>query len=172
MLKGLGMVCRFRFLFLEVNSEFHANNILTLAAAALPGLARNMLRELDLLMRAAVEADLDQPNDWSQFVDWDTIKSMSGEWSRNEPIVRNLAALLGCGEGTPEERETLRRQLAEAIEALADGIELHNRSLIEQMCSKLRMTVKLDHRRQAKLRGHPPAGTARVRHVAASASRT
>jgi hypothetical protein len=62
LLKGLELVCRFRFMFLEVNSEFYSKNILAISLERLPGLARRIIRELNLLERDASERGLDLPN--------------------------------------------------------------------------------------------------------------
>src|SRR5207245_1353689 len=68
LLSGLEIVCRFRFMFLEEQSEFSNRNISALPLDRIPDLARGLIRELNLLRRDSQEAGLDQPNVWRAFV--------------------------------------------------------------------------------------------------------
>jgi hypothetical protein len=142
LLKGLGLVCRFRSLFLEYNSDFHANTIELVAAAALPSAARNLLRELDLLTLASVASELDQPNDWGEFVDWNVIKEMSHAWAVYEPIVRAAASALSTANDDPAQIPALRAGLVEALDNMTHALGNLNQKLIKQMTLKLNQIVQ------------------------------
>ena len=142
LLKGLGMVCRFRFLFLEENSEFHCNNVLAVAIERIPGLARRMVRELNLLMRDAREAGLDQPNVWANFVDWNLILEMSKHWAVLDKQLRQTAASI-LGQAAQSDRlEPLRTEFADTLKEMDSKILTLNGTLIEQMLERLKQLVK------------------------------
>jgi hypothetical protein len=141
LLKGLGMACRYRFKFLERNSEFHSNNILALPVDRLPSIGRRIIRELNLLMRDAREAGLDQPNIWANFVEWDLIKQMSEKWAPRESRLRKVVGKVIGHAGSTEELEAHRGQLAETLSDLERSIDENNRMLIEQMSDKLKSFV-------------------------------
>src|SRR5580704_15387978 len=77
LLKGLELVCRFRFMFLETDSEYSGQNILASQPERLPELASRLLKELNLLRKDARDAGMDQPKIWRKFVTWDHITKMS-----------------------------------------------------------------------------------------------
>ena len=72
LLKGLELVCRFRFLFLESDSEFGFQNVQRTSPEKLPEVVSRLQRELNLLRKDSRDVGLDQPFVWSKFVTWET----------------------------------------------------------------------------------------------------
>ena len=147
LLKGLEMVCRYRFMFLESSSEFFCKNILALSTDRIPSLARSMIRELNLLRKAAREAGLDQPNIWSQYVDWDNVTQMSQTWMPIEKNIRQLAASIESKKSNLSNLADLQKELANVLENLERDTREQNRLLIEQMSEKLRSFVGVANNR-------------------------
>ncbi len=140
LLKGLEIVCRFRFMFLEKQSEFGSQNISALALERIPDLTRDLIRELNLLRRDSQEAGLDQPNVWSAFVSWDVVLQMSKGWEPVEKKLREVAAKivsLRRSTDSPEELVNLRDKLIAAIAELEETTRSQNRTLIDGMTKKL-----------------------------------
>ncbi len=90
LLKGLELVCRYHFMFLENDSEFSSNNILAVREERLPEIAANLLRELNLMRRETMNVGLDQPTIWRKFVDWSLIFEMSQTYRPKEELLRKL----------------------------------------------------------------------------------
>jgi TIR domain len=145
LLKGLEMVCRYRFMFLESTSEFFSKNILAIGLDRVPGLAQRMVKELNLLRRDAREAGLDQPNVWSEYVSWDTVLEMSRAWAPREKRMREVAAMIATHRGDISELEPRRQEFAAVIDDLDTATRAHNRLLIEQMSDRLRRLVEKEH---------------------------
>jgi hypothetical protein len=74
LLKGLELICRFRFAFLEPSSDFLGENISLIHPDQLPNFAMKLLKELNLLHRDAQEAGLDRPGMWAKMGDNRSIK--------------------------------------------------------------------------------------------------
>jgi hypothetical protein len=83
LLKGLQIVCRFRFLFLEKQSQFHCINVSLADAPTVRSIAARIVAELDILTSDAFQANLQQPSAWTTFVDEDALYAMGKAW---EPL--------------------------------------------------------------------------------------
>lgn len=143
LLKGLQIVCRFRFMFLEKESPFGCHNVEVFDE--LPDLARRLVMELNLLRRDSQAAGLDQPNVWSNFVDWNLITKMSKDWVPLDARIRTMAGeilSLSRSGGNKTEIEAFRHKLVTAIERLMNVTRPHNRTLIIQMTAKLQQLVE------------------------------
>src|SRR5262250_3295436 len=92
LLKGLELACRFRFLFLEKTSEFSHMNVRIASTNVFLEIVRNLERELNLIRRDALETGLDRPGLFAEFLDWQTLQSMSDVWRPLEAKIRENCA--------------------------------------------------------------------------------
>jgi len=129
-LKGLELACRFRFLFLEKNSEFCHMSLRIAQPQSFHDLVRNLERELNLLRRDALGAGLDKPHVWADFVDWRVLEKMSEEWRPLEAKIRECCAKIREAKDDTEGLPGLRDTLADAVEQLATGILPLNTQII------------------------------------------
>jgi hypothetical protein len=129
-LKGLELSCRFRFLFLEKNSEFSHMNIQIAVPSRLHELGRNIERELNLLRRDAIEMGLDRANIWADFVDWEYLKRMSEEWRPLEEKIRKICIQIRRVKEDSDQVPELRDSLADVIGQLEITIRPLNTQLI------------------------------------------
>jgi hypothetical protein len=136
MFKGLELLCRFRFLFLERHSEFSSMS-LRLATSAFQEIARQMEKELNLLRRDALEAGLDRANVWSEFVDWDRLQKMSEIWRPLELRLRD--SLSRIRNSRPEELEALREPLVEVVRQLETAMRPLNSGIICELTDKFKL---------------------------------
>ncbi len=143
-LKGLQLVCRFRFMFLEDDSEFASQNILVTNLERLPKLTNRLLKELNLLRRDAREAGMDDPKVWRKFVTWEHIQTMTNEYGPRELKLRQIVARIASVKGDPIALGTLRRELAGVLEEMENGIRPENSLLMREMARKLEQMVEGD----------------------------
>jgi hypothetical protein len=129
-LKGLELSCRFRFLFLEKNSEFSHMNLRIALPDRLHELGRNIERELNLLRRDAIEMGLDKANIWADFVDWQYLQKMSEAWRPLEGEIRRLCVLLRAAKSDSAEIPQLRDSLADTIKQLETSVRPLNTQII------------------------------------------
>jgi hypothetical protein len=134
-------VCRFRFIFFEVDSEFSTNSIRATAVSRLVDKVTRLLKEIDLLGRDSRDAGLDQPNVWRQFVDWDHVLSMFGEYEPREVRLREACGEIIKNKGRPNAIEPLRNELAAIIADLESMCRPYNTLLIRAMSAKLESLV-------------------------------
>ena len=137
LLKGLDIVCRFRALFLERDSEFNFVNFNTAVdATKLVDLARRLGAELDLIVCDCVEAKLDQPARWTRFVDPKDIQEMGSVWT---PINQRLLDL--CDEilSSSDESElcALGDKTSQVLQEVVRKASRHNEALLTAMAQKL-----------------------------------
>jgi hypothetical protein len=144
LLKGLELVCRFRFMFLESNSEFSSQNVLASDVTRLPLLAASLLRELNLLRKDAREAGLDEPKVWRNFVTWEHIMNMAAEYRPRELQVREIVARIAAAKGQISELTPLRQELSEVLEQMENAIRPENSVLLREMAHKLENIVEQD----------------------------
>jgi hypothetical protein len=144
LLKGLGMVCRFRFLFLETDSEFSSENIATTNPERIPELANKLLKELNLLRKDARDAGLDQPKVWRNFVTWDHIQKMSTAYRPLDLKTREVIAKIAAAKGQPTMLAPLCQELSGVLEELETAIRPENTLLIREMARKLEGMVEHD----------------------------
>lgn len=160
LLKGLQLVCRFRFLFLEKQSELHQLNIrLCTDMNALRELAARIIGELDLLTSDIQEAALDQPATWTMFIDASKITSMAEVW---EPRKKSLQAECTVIIEAEDHRFLdLRRSLAEYIQDLSAAVEPMNTEMLRAMSDKLtHFTANLRPKPSSAIEAAPAIPTA------------
>jgi len=136
LLKGLQLICRFRFLFLEDQSHFHHLNIAMLELPRLAERARQIVRELDILKADSLDADLDKPADWTSYLTVEQLEAMAATWMplQLELTTRCKAAIDAVDELTQFEA---RQQLAEILKRLTREIRPHNTSMLSAMSAAL-----------------------------------
>jgi hypothetical protein len=129
-LKGLELSCRFRFLFLEKNSEFSHMSIGISIPSRFHEMGRSIERELNLFRRDAIEMGLDKPNIWADFIDWQCLQRMSEEWRPLEAKIREICIQIRSVGEDSEKLPKLRDSLAATIEQLETVIRPLNTQLI------------------------------------------
>ena len=138
LLKGLELSCRFRFLFLERNSEFSSMSIRIANPAAIRDVARKVEREMNLLLRDALGVGLDKANVWADFVDWPCLARMNEAWQPIELKIRdNLTEIRRCCQDS-ETLPALRESLAASIQELETTFKPLNAELIDELTDKLK----------------------------------
>ena len=137
LLKGLQLVCRFRFMFLENDSEFSSQNILTSNPERIPELANRLLKELSLLRRDARDAGLDDPKVWRKFVTWEHIQTMATAYRPRELKVREVIGKIAAAKGQSTALMPLCQELSTVLEELENAIRPENTVLIREMARKL-----------------------------------
>jgi hypothetical protein len=130
LLKGLELSCRFRFLFLEKNSEFSHMNIRISLPSRLHELGRGIERELNLFRRDAIEMGLDKANIWADFVDWQYLEKMSEEWRPLETKIRDICVQIRGVKEDSEDIPRLRDSLADTVKQLETAISPLNTQMI------------------------------------------
>ena len=88
--RGLELCCRFRFMFLEDESEFSSSNISLVPPPKLPQTVRDMLRELNLLNRNAIAIGLNEPYIWRTLVPLSLLQETTEKYADREAEVREL----------------------------------------------------------------------------------
>jgi|HubBroStandDraft_6_1064221.scaffolds.fasta_scaffold64209_2 hypothetical protein len=129
-LKGLELSCRFRFLFLERNSEFAQMNIRIALPNRVHELGRSIERELNLLRRDSVEMGLDKANVWADFIDWQYLQKMTEVWRPLETKIRDICIRIRSFKEDSEEILRLRDSLADTVKALEIAVLPLNTQLI------------------------------------------
>ena len=138
LLKGLELACRFRFLFLEKTSEFSHMNVRIASASVFSEIVRNLERELSLFRRDALEAGMDRPAVFAEFVDWQTLQKMSEVWRPLETKIRENCAEIRKAEQDADALAGLREKLAGTVEELETVIRPLNTALICRLTDSLK----------------------------------
>ncbi len=141
LLKGLELVCRFRFMFLETDSEFSSQNILAIHVERVPELAHRLLKELNLIRRDASDAGLDEPKVWRNFVTWEHIRSMADAYRPRELKVRAIIARIAAAKAQPTALSPLREELSAMLDEMGSAIRPENTLLLREMARKLESMV-------------------------------
>ena len=144
LLKGLELVSRFRFMFLESDSDFSSQNILASNIDRVPELANRLLKEMNLLRKDAREAGMDEPRVWRNYVTWDHILAMSAAYRPRELKLRDIICKIGAVKGQPAALAPLREELAGVLEQMEKAIRPENSLLLQEMARKLGDLVKDD----------------------------
>ena len=144
LLRGLELVCRFRFMFLEDTSQFSSGVIRVKDSQKLPEIASSLLRELDLLNKDARDASLDDPAKWRVYVSWDDLLQMSKEYRPCEQQIYEIVGRIVQSKRQPELLEPLQRELADVLDDLQKKIRPFNTKLVKQMTRKLEELVPSD----------------------------
>jgi hypothetical protein len=141
LLKGLELVCRYRFMFLEQDSKFTSNNILITRPDRLIDIASELLRELNLIRRDSLNAGLDEPTVWSKFIDWSVLLEVAKTFEPVEADMRQLISRIFRAGDKTEQLVGLRRDLADKLSQLAGATLSPNSQLIDSMAQKLQSLV-------------------------------
>ncbi|MGA3092155.1 MAG: hypothetical protein ABSD75_26400 [Terriglobales bacterium] len=137
LLKGLELVCRFRFMFLEDASQFSSGNILASPPGRIPELASRLLKELNLLRKDSRDAGLDDPPVWRAFVSWDDILKMGQEFRPREQQIRTIAGRIVEAKGRDELIRAMQPELAQVLAEMEQNLRPLNAALLKQMAAKL-----------------------------------
>jgi hypothetical protein len=133
LLKGLNLFCRFRFMFLEENSEFSSLNCAI--ARKLTDFGREMDRELGLIQRDAQELGLDRASSLVPYVDKSRIMAMVAVWRPLEVKIRGLLSQIRCA---GPDSEKYREPLVAALSELETNLNPLNAEAITEMAEKLK----------------------------------
>jgi hypothetical protein len=144
LLKGLGIACRYRFMFLERASEFSSMSVRATSPDHFRDVVRRLIRELNLLKRDSQDAGLDQPNVWSKFVEWSDVLAMSDNWRPLELKIRQKSGDISDYKGDMNDLLQHRSEFVKVIEELETTTGPMNRKLIDQMSAKLVDLVRAD----------------------------
>jgi TIR domain len=136
LLKGLELVCRFRSLFLEQQSEYSTTVSKIVGPQGLKEFAASIERELNLMRRDALEAKLDNPNVWLGLINPELLIQLSETWRPHESKVREaIANIRQSGLASIEER---RAALTTALDNLESAMRPLNAKMIAEMADKLK----------------------------------
>lgn len=97
LIHALQLVTRFRFLFLEDESEFYYLNIEIPGKKSLKQIAIDIATELALLDNDTVEAGLTSPADWTDILSATQMRKMSESW---QPLTARLAEVCAAAMDT------------------------------------------------------------------------
>jgi hypothetical protein len=153
LLKGLQLVCRFRSMFLEPDSEFLGDNVLLTADAQLPDLASRLLKELNLMHRDAQEAGLDRPGRWIPYINFEHFKAIAAAYRPAEATLRTIVPKILALKSQPALLEPLRNEMAEVLTRMQKGVRPENALLLREMAATL--TKIVEHQDQASAPGRP-----------------
>ena len=147
-LKGLEIICRYRFMFLEKTSKFAWYNIVLAATEQAQSDAYELRRELDLMRRDALRAGLDRPATWVPFMDVAELQKMGEIYPPAEQNMRILvtAILLTT---SPDQIKELQKQLSDEIRQIAEITEPINANLIVAMAQSLQSLIQQQRQKQA-----------------------
>jgi hypothetical protein len=139
-LKGLEIICRYRFMFLEKTSKFAWYNIVLAAPEQAQSDAYELRRELDLMRRDALRAGLDRPAMWVPYMDVAELQKMGEIYPPAEMVMRDL--ITGILQATtPDRIRMLQQQLSDTIKEVAAITEPINANLITAMSQSLQSLV-------------------------------
>jgi len=145
LLKGLELVCRFRFMFLEEDSEFSYRNMLVMPVDRIPEVVSRLQKELNLLRKDSRDAGLDEPHIWRQFVSWDQIEKMAAAYRPNEIQLRTTIARILDAKGQEDKILPLRQEIADVLKSLTEAIRPGNTLLLQEMAKALQeLAIKVD----------------------------
>ncbi len=153
-LKGLEIICRYRFMFLEKTSKFAWYNIVLAAPDQAQSDAYELRRELDLMRRDALRAGLDRPATWVSYMDIAELQKMGEIYPPAEQKMRDLiAAILQAT--SPDQIKALQQQLSDQIRQVAAMTEPINANLIIAMSQSLQSLIKQQRDEQAAAASTP-----------------
>ena len=141
LVKGLDLVCRFRSLFLEEASKFSTVGA-TLAMAdvtkkfVIQEFASSMERELNLLHRDALEAQLDDAPVWLGLVDPKLLVELSNAWLPLESRIREV--LIQARRSEPAAIEKCREALITVLKDVGTTMRPLNSAIVAEMADKLK----------------------------------
>jgi hypothetical protein len=137
LLKGLELVCRFRFMFLEDASQFSSGNILVMPPERVPEIVSRLLKEINLLRKDSRDAGLDEPAVWRHFVSYDDLLKMAAEYRPRELQIRGIIGRIVQAKGQVDTIVPLQRELSNTLRELQEKVRPLNTLLLKQMIRKL-----------------------------------
>jgi TIR domain len=147
-LKGLEIICRYRFMFLEKTSKFAWYNIVLAAPDQAQSDAYELRRELDLMRRDALRAGLDRPATWVPYMDVAELQKMGELYPPAEQKMRDLITGILQAPGF-DQIKALQQQLSDTIRQVAEVTEPINANLIIAMAQSLQALIKQQRDSQA-----------------------
>jgi hypothetical protein len=136
LLKGLELVCRFRSLFLEQQSEYSTTVSKVVKPEDVKKFAASLERELNLMRRDALEAELDNPSVWLGLIDPDLLLRLSETWRPLESKIREaIANIRRSGTAIVEDDRT---ELTTTLEELEATMKPLNTEMIAEMADRLK----------------------------------
>ena len=142
LLKGLELVCRFRSMFLEPNSDFLGENILLTEPHRLPEIATRLLKELNFMHRDAQEAGLDRPGMWIPYVNFDHFKAIADAYRPAEANLRKIIPKINALKSQPALLEPLGKELSDVLMNMQKAVRPENAVLLREMAAKLNKIVE------------------------------
>ena len=136
LLKGLAIVCRFRFMFLEGKSDFSDEAITTTPPRDLSHRVRDLLHELNMLRHDAVQAKFEKAKDWEDFIDWNRLVALNRAYGVLDEEMRAIAGRI-LRTRSPRAREKLQRALASVIRKIETLTRSENAHFIREMARQL-----------------------------------
>jgi hypothetical protein len=143
LLKGLELVCRFRSMFLEPDSDFLGENVLLTEGHQLPELAGRLLKELNLMHRDAQEAGLDRPGRWASYVNFEHFKAIAQAYRPAESRLRKIIPKVMALRSQPELLEPLGKEMSEVLTGMQMIVRPENALLLREMAAKLGKIVEV-----------------------------
>lgn len=137
LLKGLELVCRFRFMFLEDASQFSGGNFQVMSPDRVPEVVSRLLKELNLLRKDSRDAGLDEPSVWRPFVSYDDLQRMAAEYRPKEQQIRAIISRIVQAKGQVDLIVPLQRELSNTLRELQERVRPLNTLLLKQMIRKL-----------------------------------
>lgn len=139
-LRGIEILCRFRFAFLEDQSIYSPANIrLAPSIEKLRSIVSCILTEIDVLDHDLAVAGLHNPSDWNEFTAYSTLIEMGKAWQKVQKSIRVKAGelLAKPQHEAANELEQLNQMIAHEVDGIRSEISDYNRMLIENLCEAL-----------------------------------
>lgn len=137
LLKGLELVCRFRFMFLERESDFRGENVALMEVQRLPVLASSLLGELNLMHKDSQEAMLDKPGWWTKYVDVEHLQAIERAYTPAEAKLRVIIPKVMAAIGQSALLTPLRDEMTEVLTAMERTVRPENALLLREMTAQL-----------------------------------
>jgi len=143
LLKGLQLVCRFRSMFLEQDSDFLGDNVGLREVHRLPELAGSLLKELNLMHKDAQEAALDKPGKWTRYVNIEHLKAIEKAYTPAEAGLREIISKVMAAIGQPALLTPLREEMAKVLTDMEKDVRPENTLLLREMTTQLVKIVEI-----------------------------
>lgn len=135
-LKGLGIICRFRFLFLEPESKYNAVNFSMGNPIRVRELARQLVSELDFMLADTYQAGLDQPASWGALIDTQSLMAMAQEWQPLRSSLTDCCRELLSGSTEADGTQNANR-LASTLSEIEKRMRPHNNHCLKLLAQRL-----------------------------------
>ena len=136
LLKGLRIVCRFRSLFLERDSELNFINFEFGRPENVLEKARRLGSELDAIVCDCAEAKLDDPARWLRFVDAKDLQEMNAVWHPlNEQLINLCDEILSITDVS--KILAIGHRISLVLQDIVRKTPKYNAALLKSMAQKL-----------------------------------